>query len=354
MPRRKKTDVEAQAEGIAAAKAASAAVRKKVTGEEFETVSETKISSTPVTEKVAELESPVPVADAIEKPVLVQTQADLGLPANYYPIDMAELPSGGKYYNGQQIYLRNFKVIEIKKLASINGDTAEDVINKILSDVVKGVPYDTILSNDKIAIMFYIRVNTFPDPNYKIKYTCNNPVDTLDVNGAPVLGEDGKATQHACNHEGDLHFTAADLDIKQLKGDFDATKDLSFQISTGEVISWRFATIADEKNMEQDVKNAVVTLKTGGVPEDDIDSDLMEYSYLINTINGVELSLLEKYAFITEGVMPGDYIKLTSAMVERFDFGVDTNIKTVCAECSKDVKVAVLFSEQFFFPSYIA
>jgi hypothetical protein len=294
-------------------------------------------------------------APVAPQPVLVESEVkpEMTLSSNYYPIDMDTLPTRGKFYGGKQIYIRNFKVLEVKKLATITKANAEDAVNKVLRDCIKGVDWETVVSYDKIALMFFIRVNTFPDPRYKIGYSCYNEIDTRDSEGDLIMDEKtGLPKQHKCDHEGELHFTAGDLTINKLPEDFEST-EMFFEVNDNDKVEWRFPTVGDEVGMEKEVEEAIMELRNAEVDEDDIDKEMLQIAYLIKSINGQPQTLLEKYLFIIDDSMtPQDSIKFIHEINSRFDIGIDTDVTDTCKKCGGSVSVSVMFSSEFFFPRY--
>ena len=261
---------------------------------------------------------------------------------NYYKIDMTELPTRGKLYGGADIYLRNFKVIEIKRLSTVDENTANDVINDVMGNVVKGYEYGKIAAVDKVALLFYVRMNTFPDPKYKINFACTNSVP------------DGQGGQKECGHGNKLFFTANDLDVKRVEEDFNENS-LKFNIPNGDEIAWRFPLVSDEKGILIAVDKLKIEFeKMEGYDSSDVDSDIVSYAYVIDMINGQKLSTADKYIYITEVMSPQDFVVLTNEMNNRFDIGVDTMIKTTCSACGGRVSVPVMFSPEFFLPEYTA
>jgi hypothetical protein len=261
---------------------------------------------------------------------------------NYYKIDMNDLPTRGKLYDDKSIYLRNFKVIEIKRLSTVDEETANDVINDVMSKLVKGVDFDVIAAVDKVALLFYIRMNTFPDPRYKVNFACTNSVS------------DGEGGQKECAHGNKLFFTANDLEINQVEETF-TPNDLKFSLPNGDEILWRFPVVSDEKGVLVAVDKTKIEFENSTEYKDVVvDTDIISYSYVIESINNRPLSVMEKYLYITEVLSPQDFVVLTNEMNNKFDIGVNTMVKTTCQQCGGRVSVPVMFSPEFFLPEYTA
>jgi hypothetical protein len=67
-----------------------------------------------------------------------------GLPSNYL-----------LYPKGTQILGRPLKVLEVKKLSSINEENADFIINDILKRTIKGINIDNLLVADKLFIILW-------------------------------------------------------------------------------------------------------------------------------------------------------------------------------------------------------
>jgi hypothetical protein len=361
MPSRKSPEERAATD---AAKAASmSAIKSRMPNAEIENVNDDlfgddTVSSAPVVSEQF-VENTTPTPEPVKEPV--QSNAELAKEnyqpehsygKNYYAIDNSTLPSRGIYYKNT-IYLRNFSVIEIKRLATVTEDSAEEIINEIMGRIVKGVQYDKLLSVDKTAILFYIRTNTFPDPDFKINFECVNKVDKKDEYGNYVINEETKErVKVTCGAEGKLHFTGADLTIKRFDDDFDPINDLKIAMENGDVITWRFPIVQDEKDLEGAIEDAITALKEAGIEDYDIDKDILNQCYLTTSINNRQLSLPEVFLYITQMATPRDFIKFVKEVNNKFDIGVDTMIKTKCEKCGGSVSVPVIFSPEFFFPEY--
>ncbi len=303
----------------------------------------------PIRQQVEEFDAPVEASNvsvssiAAEEEVIAEKPKTTNVTPygdNYYKINLDDLPTRGKLYGGNEIYLRNFKVIEIKRLSTVDEATANDVINDVMGKLVKGVDYDKITAVDKIALLFYVRMNTFPDPRYKINFSCTNAVP------------DGQGGRKECAHQNQLFFTANDLDVNQVDEDF-RPDDLKFNLPNGDEIVWRFPIVSDEKGVVIAVDKIKIEFESNKEYKDiEVDTDIVSYSYVIETINGVTLSTIDKYLYITEVLSPQDFIVLTKQMNNRFDIGVNTMVKTTCSECGGRVSVPVMFSPEFFLPEY--
>jgi hypothetical protein len=258
--------------------------------------------------------------------------------SNYYKINSSTLPSRGVFYNGTDIWLRNFKVVEIKRLAYINEESANSVINEIMGNLVQGIEWEQMKTADKIAIIFYVRMNTFPDPSYKINYTCNKHL------------ADGKL----CAHDNKLSFTANDLKIKYLPDTY-KPDDQVINLPNGDVVKWRFPEIGDEKAITvaaEQIKFAFE--KNNDYKGTEVDSELVSVAYLIETINGQELTPIEKYLYITEVAGPAEYVIIFREITTRFEIGLDPEVEAICSKCGGRVQVPVMFSPEFFLPEYSA
>lgn len=341
MPRRIKKASDEELITDVSKKAIEQRLGKKV---EVEAANETPIREEIVRETVVEEVTPES-NDSIDIPE--GTEQNIGSTIsvtpygdNYYKINMDDLPTKGKLYGGKEIYLRNFKVIEIKRLSTVDENTANDVINDIMSKLVKGVEFEQIAAVDKIALLFYVRMNTFPDPKYKINFTCTNMVP------------DEEGGERECGHQNQLFFTANDLEIKQLDDSF-TMDDLRFNLPNGDEIRWRLPVVADEKNIIQAVNQIKIDFESHKDYKDiEVDSDIVAYAFVITMINGNELSVADKYLYITEVLTPQDFVVLTDEMNNKYDIGVNTMIKTTCSKCGGRVSVPVMFSSEFFLPQY--
>lgn len=255
---------------------------------------------------------------------------------NYYRIDTKSLPTKGVFYGGAEIFLRNFKVVEVKRLAYITEETAGSIINDIMKNVVQGYAWEKIKTADRIAIIFYVRMNTFPDPSYKINYSCNRE------------NAEGKI----CNTENKMSFTANDLSIKYLPEDFKLS-DQTINLPNGDVLTWRFPEIGDEKAINIAAEQIKMSFeKSPEYKGTEVDAELVSVAQLIETVNGATLTPIEKYLYVTEIAGPTSYVIILRELTTKYEIGLDPEVECVCKECGGRVSVPVMFSPEFFLPEY--
>jgi hypothetical protein len=101
-------------------------------------------------------------------------------------ITVTELPSRGKFYG-------NFKGLEVSPLTYADEqkvlgirDPNTDLITKLLSKTVKGVPAGDLLQMDKIYLLMKVRELSY-GANYEFKITC--PACESDISTELVLSE---------------------------------------------------------------------------------------------------------------------------------------------------------------------
>lgn len=260
--------------------------------------------------------------------------------ANYYKINTQTLPTKGIFYGDAEIYLRNFKVVEVKRLAYIDESSANDVINDIMSKVIQGYDWYSLKTADRIAIIFYVRMNTFPDPSYKINYSCNNKV------------KNGKGETVTCNSDNKMSFTPNDLNMKYIPEDFKRA-DQTIKLPGGDVITWRFPEIKDEKAITMATEEIKLAFeKNDGYDPEDVDTDLVSVSHLIESVNGSALNAIEKYLYLTELAGPQSYVIILREITTKYDIGLDPTVECICSKCGGRVNVPVMFSPEFFLPEY--
>jgi ribosomal protein S27E len=237
--------------------------------------------------------------------------------ANYW--DIQGLPSKYKLYpEGTRIQGRPLKVLEVKKISSINESNADFIINDVLRRTIKGIEIENILVADKLFIIFWLRDNTYRDSGYVVDFKCPK-----------------------CEKESNYHFELDNLEVKYLSDNYDPNKILT--LPSGNKMSLRFLTIADELYLDR-----FKEMNSQAVGE--IDSELLSLARMITSINGEEKSLIEKYHYIID-MNPGDFSYIGS-YIEKFGMGIQPYMNVKCNDCGGTAQLGISFRSDFFVPTY--
>lgn len=237
---------------------------------------------------------------------------------NYFPIE--GIPSKYKLYpEGMRILGRPLKVIEVKKLSSINDDNVEFIVNEILQNAIKGIKVNDILVADKIFLILWLRANTYRDSGYVVDFVCSK-----------------------CEKKSEFHFSIDDLEVKYLSDEYNPNKKITLQ--NGDKLTFRFLTIGDEISLDRFVEMNNSTVVS------EFDSELLRLSAMISSINGNNVGLLERYNYILE-MSPPDLSYITSYL-EKYGMGMQPYINVQCKKCGGTSPVGISFRPDFFIPSY--
>lgn len=234
--------------------------------------------------------------------------------------EISGLPSDGKLYsNNVNIKGRPLKMIELKKLSTMTGDNSDSVMYDVLRSSIKGIEIDQILSPDKLYLIFWLRANTYREAGYSVDYFCK-----------------------LCNKQSSYDFNLTNLQVKYLDKEF-STDKLKFTLTNNDEISYHLMKISDEKLSNKFQKTYASILPN--MNESDVN-----YAVQIDSINGEELELVEKYEYVV-GLEPKLYSQLKGYM-KRFEFGIKTELNVTCNKCGGISPVGVIFQEEFFIPDY--
>jgi hypothetical protein len=229
------------------------------------------------------------------------------------------LPSNGKFYpEGTEILGRPMKVLEVKKISSINENNGDFILNDIIKRTVTGIDTNDLYVADKLYIIFWLRANTYRDSGYIVPFVCPK-----------------------CEKKSDYHFDVDSLEVQYVDDDFDPNKEIS--LNSGEKITFDYLRIKDEIYIDRFKE---LNYKTIG----EIDEELLAMAQAIKTINGKTKTLLAKYHWIIE-LNPGDYSFLKTYM-EKKGMGIKPFVTIECKECGGTASVAVSFREEFVIPEY--
>jgi hypothetical protein len=234
---------------------------------------------------------------------------------NFYPIK--DLPSKFKFYNAK-IMARPLKVIEVKKLSSLDDTNFNFIINDILSRAVKGIDINKLFVADKVFLIFWLRANTYKDSGYTVDFTCPK-----------------------CKKESTFHFELQNLEIQYVDDRYDPNQEIT--LHSGNKVKINFLRVEDEFKISRFQELQGQLLK-------DIDKELLSLACMIQTINGETKDLLERYYWMLE-VDPLDYSYLNS-YVEKYGMGVKPYMNVTCNKCGGMAPVGISFRSEFFLPSY--
>jgi hypothetical protein len=230
------------------------------------------------------------------------------------------LPTDGRLYpEGTVIKARPLKVTEVKILAGMTEDNADDIVNDILQRTVIGIDINDIYTADKLFIMFWLRANTYKESGYNVKFEC------------------GK-----CNTDSEFAFELDQLEIKKLTKETLNFLNNSFDLPNKDKITFSLLTVGDEK---ENVK----FLKTNKSSLMNFDPEILAVCRMIDTINGKKLGMIDKYMYITDTLNPSNYSFLESYLEDK-SVGLEPTITVKCQKCGGASNTMLPFRPDFFLP----
>jgi hypothetical protein len=249
--------------------------------------------------------------DPETQPKVKDSIPEVPITENYWEIK--DFPSQSRFYNGQKIFGRPLKVLDLKKLAAMDDSNTTETIETIIRRCTKGINVEEILTPDKLYILFWLRYNTYKDKGYQVKYSC----------------------QH-CNKETEYFFDLNMLDVTNLSEEM--YQKMNVKISSGEIVKLRYQTMGIEKEVE------AFTKKYSNDPLFEMDEDVLN---LAACISGMPLK--NRYQWLVD-LNPSDYGKLESVM-DEIGIGVVPFITATCKLCKGENLLGTSFRTQFLFPS---
>jgi hypothetical protein len=230
------------------------------------------------------------------------------------------LPSRNKFYPlGTEIKGRPLKLIELKKISTMTEENSDSVILDILRKSIRGVPVENIMSGDKLYLIFWLRANTYREPGYSVDFECD-----------------------LCKQESSYDFNLNNLQVKYLDFEFSEDK-LNFALSNEDVIEFHVPTIMDEKTINKFKITYASVLK-------DINSEFVDFSVMIDKINGESLEILEKYDYITN--LSAKLYSQLKSKIKKWEFGIKPIMNVTCNKCGGSAQIGITFHEDFFIPNY--
>jgi len=260
-----------------------------------------------------------------KKPGRERNPAAASIPAPTSPsepnmIEVEGLPSRCLFYpSGTIIRARPLKVIEVKKLSTLNETNAEHVINDVIRRATTGIAVEDLLVADKLYIVFWLRSNTYNEAGYNVDFHCNK-----------------------CQQDSSYEFSLDNLEVKYVPENFNMEK-LQISLPNGKEVEWSHPRVKDERKKAK-FRASFAAL----IP--DLDEDILSQAVNIQTIDGEDLPLIDKYNWIAE-LDAKTYSKLITEMEEN-DCGIKPILNVVCKKCGGTAPVAVTFQDEFFLPRY--
>lgn len=239
--------------------------------------------------------------------------------SNYWKI--TGLPSKGKFYPaGTEILGRPMKVLEVKKISSINEENGDFVLNDIVRKTTKGLPVEEMYVADKLFIIFWLRSNSYRESGYVVPFVCPK-----------------------CEKKSEYHFEVSTLEVQEISDNF--SPDNNYKMINGDTVKYDYLKVKDEIYIDRfkELNRAAIG---------DIDAELLAMAQMIKSINGKEQTLLQKYYWIVE-LAPGDYAYLRSLM-EKSGMGIKPYVNVTCKDCGGNAPIGVSFRADFFIPEYKA
>ena len=236
--------------------------------------------------------------------------------ANYWKID--GLPSMGKFYtSNSEILGRPLKVLEVKKISSINEENGDFILNDIVRRTTTGIDINELYVADKLYIIFWLRANSYRESGYVVPFVCPK-----------------------CNKKTDYHFEINNLEVQTISNDFDPEK----LIKIGKyMISYDYLRIKDELYIDR-----FKELNSQAVGE--IDGELLAVAQMIKAIDGQALTLLQKYQWMIE-LTPGEFAYLKT-YIEKKGMGIKPFVMVECKECGGTAPVGITFQDSFLIPEF--
>ncbi|SRR5690554_201137 len=224
------------------------------------------------------------------------------------------LPSKGKFYN-DKIFVKKLSTIDIKNLNTMTESNANAVLNGVLSNcIVSGIDVNSIVQGDKIWFLFYLRSITFNDHPIQTKNHCKE-----------------------CGRNFEKGFVLKDIPVNYLSDEFSEFLELD----SGIKLQVQFPTIGHEIKANQLKRNDQII--------ESIDSELLDISCYIKSVNGKELSLFKAYEFI-KNMNPIDFVEFSSYMID-YNIGLVPTVSVECS-CGNTIEKRIEFGSEFFMPKF--
>lgn len=233
---------------------------------------------------------------------------------------IADLPSKYRLYpSGTKLYGRPLKVLECKKLTTLNENNYNIIIKDILSKAITGLPVDEILVSDKIYLIFWLRANTYTNANFTIPYVCDE-----------------------CKKTSDYVFTVDSFEVQYLEDSVGDKLELEL-LNNKAKIEFEFQRIRHEDRVRRFLDNMRTSMRK-------YDEEIVTIASMVKTINGVEATIGQACDYIS-ALGAEDYSYIHSYIL-HIDFGISPYIEATCKHCGGANSVQVSFRPEFFVPKF--
>jgi hypothetical protein len=233
---------------------------------------------------------------------------------------ISDLPSKYRLYPaGTKLYGRPLKVLECKKLTTLNENNYGTIIRDILSKAITGLPVDELLVSDKIYLIFWLRANTYTNANFTIPYVCD-----------------------ACKKTSDYFFGVDSFEVQYLDDSIGEVLELELLESKAKMV-FEFQRIKHEDRVRRFLDNMKTSMRK-------FDEEIVTIASMVKTINGVESTIGQACDYISS-LSAEDYAYLHSYIL-HIDFGISPYIETRCKHCGGTNSVQVNFQPEFFVPKF--
>lgn len=238
-----------------------------------------------------------------------------------------ELPSKGKFYNGEDgpadgiLHIRPMTGEEEEILATQRIVRKGDAIDMIFSSCIsEQYNPDNFLVVDRTYLLIYLRGISYT-PRYEVEIKCTE-----------------------CTTKFNTVIDLNDLSIEPCDEEFNEESLKGVLPVTGYSFSYHLARGTDEKRIQDYRQRKIKHFETSGNTDDTL---LYKTAVLLNEVEGLsdkmELQVLLKK-------LPIQDVAHLRNIVSDEPFGVDTNVGIICPACSCEMEMELPLEANFFFP----
>jgi hypothetical protein len=236
------------------------------------------------------------------------------------------LPSRGVLYGDKlpdgKVFIRRMGTNEESMLFSQGNQGIDRVANvlKICTQLPAGLEASELLLQDRMALMFALRVHTF-GPLYKLSFRCSFCKEVV---------------KHSVNLIEDLNDKVANTTL---------VEPIDVKLAdSGDVLTLRFLRGSDEERIAKFAKRTRMASNDASDP-----SHIYRLALQIVTINGAEVNQNDREIYVRQ-LSAGDSARIRIA-VDSQEPGIDTTIYPSCTACGATNEMELPFTAEFFRPT---